>query len=163
MTSSLGVTITASTFTFVSTQSEAQSSLTDPIVTVTETGPTHTTSSAPRSGLDSSTIIALGVGIPVGIILLILLGSGAFIFGKRTSTRRCGGFSLHGMFKRRTQIELDEGNNLHESLRFELPGEDMVRELPTEGNIQDMEVVSEPVELLSDLPEGSRVLEHDER
>lgn len=43
MTSSLGITVTASTFTFVSTQSEAQSSLTNPIVTVTEIGPTHTT------------------------------------------------------------------------------------------------------------------------
>lgn len=67
------------------------------------------------------------------------------------------------MFKRRTQIELDDGNNLHEGLRFELPGEDMVRELPTEANIQEMEVVSEPVELLSDLPVGSGALEHDER
>lgn len=39
----------------------------------------------------------------------------------------------------------------------------MVRELPTEANIQEMEVVSEPVELLSDLPVGSGALEHDER
>lgn len=56
----------------------------------------------------------------------------------------------------RGHIQLDDQEGLEvRPQRFELPGEDILRELPTNVNIQEMEERREPVELPVPTPPGS--------
>lgn len=132
--------------------------------TCTKTGTTTTTTqfpteTSPDGGLDPTAKTALSTGIPVAIFLILLILVGGFILGRRKSKgtsqyreRRRISLPLRA-WKQDPHVRLEDQEYLNMSQeRHELLGEDMLRKLPTNVNVPEMEEMRAPVELPLNIP-----------
>lgn len=134
--------------------------------TCTKTGTTTTTTTtqfptetSSDGGLDPTAKTALSIGIPVAIFLILIILVGGFILGRRKSKgtspyRERRRIPLQWRaWKRDRHVQLEDQEYLNISQeRHELPGEDMLWELPTDVNVPEMEEARAPVELPLNTP-----------
>lgn len=95
-------------------------------------------------GMEDTAKIALGVSIPLGIILLGLLVAGAYLWGKRASQAARTADVVETLS--------DKGTKKRSAETHELPPEGLRQELPTSFNLTEMSASDGPREMASQSP-----------